>query len=769
MYLSRKVSRARIREAQNARNNRAEIVKGLADGQITRRDLFKWGLFTMSGMLLEKNGLSPFAGSAYARSVPTGTPPSPLFGAREFSQPMPRLNLQTPVPMSSWINPATGDAEAVFGGGSDEGLNARRLSYHTDFDTNGSYANPRTGRGPCEGRPPGEWFAHQRWDEFFPKTGYVMSVGRAERGTKFHRRMPKQNPDSVWAFNEGRFSRGRLAPPLIKGRYGEPMICRIYNNLPTNRAKNGGFGRNQISTHFHNAHNGAESDGACNAFHYPGTFYDYHWGTTLARHDTINTGASDPRASGPDGSGGLIHVPGDFRELQSTMWFHDHRFFFTADNVYKGMAGMINYYSGPDRGHEALDDGVNLRLPSGTLLDSGNLDFDVNLQIADLATDPEGQMFFDIFDTDGFLGDILHVNYAYKPYLEVLPRKYRFRILNGCVARFFQLAIVDQNRKKVPFQFIANDGNLLVNPLDMNKLTIQAPAERFDIVVDFSVFRPGQRISLVNLLEQTNGRGPEDAVKIREALAGVEDDPAVGALMQFRVVDAVESVDVPGVIHRATDPDRSRVPQVLTEQIPLVEPVRKRFIEWKRGDGDSLAGGACIPDCEGKESFPWVVSVNGETAHSLNANRISNLIPRPGETEHWTISNSSGGWSHPIHLHFEEGVTFKRRGAKLSDTEDMVRKDVWRLGPNEEVTFQVSFGEYGGAYVTHCHNTVHEDFAMLARFDLLTDPYDNPGADEMHAAIIPTPMPTEDGCDYVTPEVLREGDPRDPGYRGRRG
>ena len=53
---------------------------------------------------------------------------------------------------------------------------------------------------------------------------------------------------------------------------------RIYNNLPRNKSDNNGFGINEMSTHFHNAHNGAESDGACNAYHYPGTFYDYRWG-----------------------------------------------------------------------------------------------------------------------------------------------------------------------------------------------------------------------------------------------------------------------------------------------------------------------------------------------------------------------------------------------------------------------------------------------------------------------------------------------------------
>src|SRR5215472_18657580 len=99
-YLSRKASRIRQSEAQNARNNRAEIVKALSIGQISRRDLYRWGLLTFGGLAL-KNGLSPFAPSAFADSnIPTGTPRSPLFGAQKFTQRMPRLALQTPIPLT---------------------------------------------------------------------------------------------------------------------------------------------------------------------------------------------------------------------------------------------------------------------------------------------------------------------------------------------------------------------------------------------------------------------------------------------------------------------------------------------------------------------------------------------------------------------------------------------------------------------------------------------------------------------------------------------
>src|SRR5207248_1007564 len=141
-------------------------------GEITRRDLYKWGIFTTTGALALTHGLSPFARSAFAQ-VPTGTPRSPLFGAQKFTQRMPRLALQTPIPLTP---SGTGlDTVANFPAALNE-RPAKRLSYHTDFNNaggnnnpNNPFRNPVTGRGPVEGRPPGEVFAHQRWNEFFPK------------------------------------------------------------------------------------------------------------------------------------------------------------------------------------------------------------------------------------------------------------------------------------------------------------------------------------------------------------------------------------------------------------------------------------------------------------------------------------------------------------------------------------------------------------------------------------------------------------------------
>lgn len=762
MYLNRFDSRSRHREAENARRNRAEVVKALSQGQVTRRELIKWGIFTTTGALAMTNGLNPYARSQILPSFPTGAPPSPLFGSLPFTQPLPRLDLQTPVPLTPVPNGP--EVELAFPAGMLE-PNAKRQSWHTDFSVSAGtrHRNPLTGIGPMEGRPPGEYFAHQRWLEYLPKKAYVMNLGPVGPHYRLHPDMPDQGPASCWSFGARTHVGGSLPPPLLKLRYGEPVIFRHYNQLPTDPAQNGGFGSISQTTHLHNLHSASTSDGASNAHFFPGQFYDYHWGMTLARADMTNRFATDKRASGPNGNGGLVNVPGDWRELQGTLWFHDHRFFYTAENVYKGHVGMANVYSGRDRGNEALTDGVNLRLPSGFLLDWGNVDFDVNLMISDGATDQDGQYFFDIFNTDGFLGDLVMVNFAYKPNMDVIPRKYRFRLLCASMSRFYSLALVNQAGKTVPVKVIATDGNFTVKPVTVNRMDTIGPGERLDIIVDFTPFKPGDKLRLVNSLQFEDGRGPDKLLSISDTLNHNTFDPGVGDVMQFTLVDQVESVDVPGVWHRARDLDRSTVPASLTAQIPVVTPVRERMIEFKRGGDDAQP---CFPDCPDRDEYPWTIRINGQDTHSLNANRIAMLVPRPGEVEHWTLINPSGGWDHPVHLHFEEGVTVGRIGYSMTATERLSRKDVWRMQKNGAVKIQVRFGEYGGAYVTHCHNTVHEDAAMLMRYDVLTDAA-NPKTSKTHVSIIPTPNPTPQGVTYVTPEILPEGNPFDPSFQSR--
>src|SRR5689334_8332129 len=493
-YLPKNASKARLREAENARKNRAEILKAYSQGKVSRRELIKWGLITTGGVIAPIGGLSPFvayasggsgssgsgssgSGSGTSSSNPTGMPPSPLFGVQAFTTAMPRFDVVPRNPMSSLTPTPTAQANQI------------------QQPLNPALVGGRSGlTGPIEGRPPGPIWAHQRFDQFPPQVAVEMTQAGATANTsynpgvasslnsgidptqslplKFHPGLPTQDKNSVWTFN------GTIPPKLVMGRYGEAILFRHHNGLPADVTQNNGFGRNTISTHEHNGHHGAENDGFTGAYFFPGQFYDYHWPIVLGGHFSANTDASDPIASSPADNGGLNKVPGDWHETMSTHWFHDHMFSFTSQNVYKGNAAMFNIYSGLDRGDETVNDGVNLRLPSGSSKPWGNLDYDVNLMLADKAWDRDGQLFMDIFDFDGFLGDVMTVNLFYKPFFEVERRKYRFRILNGSVSRFFKICLSDGS----PMVFIANDGNLLPSPVLLTELDEQGIAERYDIV-----------------------------------------------------------------------------------------------------------------------------------------------------------------------------------------------------------------------------------------------------------------------------------------------
>jgi len=680
MYLPWNASRKRVQEAENARKNRQEVIQAWSQGQISRRDIVRMGLMTAGGIWVFKNGLSPHAPSAWAASG-TGTVASPIPPGLEFTQPMPLLQEFPRMPLSG-LSPA--------------GHAPQKEACQDRTDVCGV-------EGPCEGRPPGPLWAHQRWEEFYPRVAIEAAQKPILPGLRFHPKLPEIRADRFWTFNGSPFW-------LAKARYGEPMLFRHWNKLPVNPAENGGFGRHTITTHHHNGHNPAESDGFAGAFYYPGQYYDYRWPFALAGHDTINPDATDPMACAPDDAGGSTRVPGDWRETESTMWFHDHMIDFTSQNVYKGNAAMLNLYSGIDRGNEEIDDGVNLRLPSGSAQSWGNTDYDVNLVMAEKALDASGQMTFDIFNFDGFIGDMMTVNAAYKPYFEVERRKYRFRILNASVSHFFKFCLSDGS----PFWWIGNDGNLLDHPLWVKELDEQAIAERYDIVVDFSRYGVGDKVHLVNLCEHTDGLKPSRWLKLGDALAGKSPDRTVGRVMEFRIA------------RNPPRPDRSLVPARL---IPLPERkpvVRERTFEFGRGGGTDTA--------------PWTIKVDNGPSLAAEVGRVS-AAPRPGTAEIWHLVNGGGGWDHPIHIHFEEAQTLARNGRTPPDWERFGRKDVWRIKPSGTVSVYIQFREFTGTYVEHCHNTVHEDHAMLLRWDLNGGP-----------TPLPTPLPSPSGCEWVDTE-----------------
>ena len=744
IYLPKGVSKARLRDAENARKNRAEILKAYSQGKVTRRELIKWGLITSAGAIAPIGGLSPFVPSVHADGgggIPTGAPPSPRFGVLPFSTPMPRFDV---IPRGT--NPLGGDLTPI----------PTAESNQTQQPLDPALVGGQTGlTGPIEGRPPGPIWAHQQFAQFPPRVSVEMSQAQAQNNTvynpavdpqfnsginpatpiplKFHPGFPTQDPNSVWTFN------GTIPPKLVQGRYMEPILFRHHNRLPADVNQNNGFGRNTISTHEHNGHHGAENDGFTGAFFFPNQFYDYHWPIVLAGILEINTTATDAKAATPNDAGGSDKIPGDWHETMSTHWFHDHMFTFTSQNVYKGNAAMFNIYSALDRGNESINDGVNLRLPSGTAKSWGNLEYDVNLMVAEKAFDSTGQLFMDIFQFDGFLGDVMTVNLTYNPYFEVERRKYRFRILNASVSRFFKIAIADANGNAVSFFQIANDGNLLPSPIQLTQLDEQGIAERYDIVVDFSQFGIGSKCWFVNLCEHQDGKKPSDDLTLSEALSGQSADPCVGKFLEFRIV------------RDPAQPDQSQVPAVMIPNPDLSQIPVSRTRTFLFGSGASQDLPASDPAAytfgAGNQKGPWGVETDNNRMLNASWGRIS-AAPSYGTREVWTLQNGGGGWDHPIHIHFEEGQILARNG-KASNVPawEKGRKDVYRLRPGGSVTLTMQFRDWGGMFMEHCHNTVHEDNAMLVRWEI-----DNGGAPFLRP--LPTPIPTPQGVTFVPPDEI---------------
>jgi FtsP/CotA-like multicopper oxidase with cupredoxin domain len=108
----------------------------------------------------------------------------------------------------------------------------------------------------------------------------------------------------------------------------------------------------------------------------------------------------------------------------------------------------------------------------------------------------------------------------------------------------------------------------------------------------------------------------------------------------------------------------------------------------------------------------WTVN-----ARLMDPNRVDAKIER-GSAEIWTFRNEGNAWAHPVHTHFEEFQILEVNGRPPTAIE-RARKDVVSLAPGAEVTFFGRWRDFFGKYVMHCHNVVHEDHAMMIRWDIV--------------------------------------------------
>ncbi|MFC6159207.1 multicopper oxidase family protein [Kribbella jiaozuonensis] len=330
----------------------------------------------------------------------------------------------------------------------------------------------------------------------------------------------------------------------------------------------------------------------------------------------------------------------------ATLWYHDHTMDYTGPQVYRGLFGL----------HLIRDDEEdNLPFPNG--------DREIPLVIADRAFDADGSFLYPAAKDgpgvesaymEGVVADVTLVNGAPWPVHEVDAVRYRFRILNASNARRYELAF---SNGPAEFVQIGSDGGLLDVPVEHQTIVI-APAERFDVIVDFSQYQPGDEVTLVNKLDNNAN------------------------VMRFKV--ARKAVD------------ESNIPARLSSYAVTPRPTGVVRREWRFRRGGDHSG--------------W--TINGKAFDPA----VMQAQVKLDQYEIWTFVTDV---HHPVHVHLAPFQVLSRGGkAKLAEF-DHGWKDTVDIRPAEVVEVLVKFTAHKGKYLIHCHNLEHEDMAMMAAFETI--------------------------------------------------
>jgi spore coat protein A len=378
----------------------------------------------------------------------------------------------------------------------------------------------------------------------------------------------------------------------------------------------------------------------------------------------------------------------------SLLWFHDHGLGATRLNVFAGLAAAYILRDEFDTGTEPNPIGI----PGGA--------YEIPLVVQDRQFNPDGTFLYPASDIPGakwigeYFGDVMLVNGKVWPFLEVEPRMYRLRILNGCNARILSLDIGGPSLWQ-----IGAEGGMWDTPVPVQKLVL-APAERADVLLDFSRF-PGARLVMKN-------HNPKRPVSTPA--------PSLEQVMQIRVGTTV------------SQPGPRAIPSSLPgRRADLPNPERTRYITLNEIDVDEPT---------------WFLNLNG--VH-FDEGPVAER-PQVGAVEDWVYVNLTAD-THPMHVHL---VTFQVVGRTPFDAqayeeanegphgvpggidptpfatgpmepaapEERGFKDTVKANPGYFTTIRAKFDLPTGvtapqSYVYHCHIVEHEDNDMMRPFEVV--------------------------------------------------
>jgi bilirubin oxidase len=484
-----------------------------------------------------------------------------------------------------------------------------------------------------------------------------------------------------------------------------------------------------IVTHLHGGHSTEESDGYAEAWFLPAAKnIPTGYFTTGTWYEPFKAKSESRLGQTWEAGSAVFQYANDQRA--TTAWYHDHTLGMTRLNVYAGPAGFYLVRGGPSDLPTGLLPG-----PAPALGDlPGTTYYEIPIAIQDRAFNTNGSLFYPdsraLFDgftgpyipksdispiwNPEFFGNAIVVNGKTWPNLNVQPRRYRFRFLNGCNSRFLILKLVTNPLAPrpaapvLPFAQIGSEGGFLPAPV-MQAQLLMGLAERADVIVDFTGLPVGTQIYLIN-------EGPDEP--FAGGLPFEEFEPATlattGQVMKFTVTPL-------------TGPDTSLpVDQLILPAFAALGPaIRTRKVSLNEAVSEVLR------DVGPREALLGTVDNLGFPIPLKWMDEITEN-PMVGDTEVWEIYNFTAD-AHPIHLH-EVQFQVVNRQPLLADEEGMTLapatvagppiapepaetgyKDTVIAYPGQVTRIKATF-DLAGLYVWHCHIVEHEDNEMMRPF-----------------------------------------------------